>query len=238
MNAAIDIGNTFIKIGFFEDKKLLKKNSNIHLINILKLLKNFDVKKLIISDVAKKISHLYIQLGKKYSVLYLTHKTSLPIRNDYLTPETLGIDRLAAVVGAFSLYPYQNNLIIDVGTCITYDFLDKNARYLGGNITPGLKIRLQSLHQFTANLPLVETKNKNIHFWGNSTKTCIQSGAIYGIIYEIEGFIKQYRKSYFPLNIIFCGGDSEFFETKIKIPIFVQSNLILYGLNEILIWNK
>ncbi len=237
MNAAIDVGNTCTKIGFFQENRLVACRNQVPAERIIKILETFDVQKVIISNVGKKNTSLYAQLIRKYGVLDFNYRTPLPIKHQYLTPETLGADRLAAVVGAFALYPHEHNLVIDMGTCITCDFIHKNGVYLGGSIAPGLSMRLQSLHYFTARLPLVE-RATNVDLHGNTTVSCIRSGVIYAVRLELQGFISAYTKKYHPLNVLLCGGDAIYFETKIKAAIFAHSNLTLYGLNEILNWNE
>jgi type III pantothenate kinase len=172
-------------------------------------------------------------IDKKY---VLTHTLPLPIINSYATPETLGVDRLASVCGARTLFPTEASLVIDSGTCITYDFIDADGVYKGGAIAPGLSMRLRAMHEFTARLPLVEV-NENAILIGNSTVSCIQSGALNGMIAEIEGTISRYQVHYPQLRVILCGGDTHFFENNLKGTIFAVQNLVLRGLNSILLHN-
>jgi type III pantothenate kinase len=160
----------------------------------------------------------------------------LPVVNLYATPLTLGVDRLAGVCGAQQIFPLQHCLVIDAGTCITYDFLDKEGKYYGGGISPGLKMRFQAVHTFTAKLPLVTPKG-HVPLIGNSTESCIQSGVVNGVLAELDGIIDQYGKKFEGLRVILCGGDAMFFENQLKASIFASPELVLIGLNSILNYN-
>ncbi len=175
-------------------------------------------------------------LRQNFFCIELGTRTPLPIQNTYRTPETLGKDRLAAVVGAFEMFPDQNCLVIDAGTCITYDLLRWDGVYPGGNIAPGLEMRLRAMHHFTANLPPVaigETEN----LIGYSTESAMRNGAQLGIILEIEGFIAWCRSEWGEINVILTGGSIDFFVKNLKSQIFVNPNLVLSGLNKILNYN-
>jgi type III pantothenate kinase len=143
------------------------------------------------------------------------------------------MDRLAAVAGAHELYPHQNMLVIDAGSCITYDIVDRHGNYFGGNISPGLRMKLKALNTFTAKLPLIELHDPE-SFIGIDTASSILSGVVFGTVSEIEGLISLYRKKFADLQVILCGGDAAFFESKIKQHIFVVPQLVLIGLNSIL----
>ncbi len=146
------------------------------------------------------------------------------------------MDRLAGVCGAIELFKETDTLVIDAGTCITYDFVDKQKNYFGGSISPGLKMRFKAVHTFTAKLPLVDSANA-VGLIGDSTESSIQSGVINGMIAEIEGIIMRYQDKYPGLRVILCGGDTAFFENKLKASIFAAPDLVLIGLNSILIYN-
>jgi type III pantothenate kinase len=160
----------------------------------------------------------------------------VPIVNLYATPATLGVDRLAGICGARQLFPFENCLVIDAGTCITYDFLDRDGKYHGGAISPGLQMRFKAVNTFTARLPLVSAIPEP-PLIGNSTESCIQSGIIHGVISELDGIISQYQAKFPDLRVILCGGDTRFFENKLKASIFASPELVLVGLNSILIYN-
>jgi type III pantothenate kinase len=180
---------------------------------------------------------LLSKLKHKSTVLIeLSHHTPIPIENKYQTPETLGKDRLAAVVGATFLKPDSDILVIDAGTAITYDFIDANKVYWGGNIAPGLNLRLRALHEFTQKLPLVEAKEES-PILGTDTESAIISGALYGIVYEMDGYINHLKIKYPQLSAFLTGGSTFYFDTKLKNAIFAERNLVLIGLNRILQYN-
>lgn len=236
LNICIDIGNTNAKIGFFNNDELEEVLPHVSDRGIEKVLREKNVDKILISSVRKGIGKIVEKVKKKSNTLVLNHKTTLPIKSTYSTPETLGMDRIAAVVGANFLYKGRNNLIIDLGTCITYDLIDSSGTYHGGGISPGVDMRLKAMHKFTSRLPVVSSKGSP-GLIGKTTKECMASGAINGTIAELEGIIKQYKQFFEDLNIIFCGGGAIFFETKIKDHIFAVPNLVLVGLNQILRYN-
>jgi type III pantothenate kinase len=162
--------------------------------------------------------------------------TEVPFKNLYKTPETLGVDRIALVAGAVSQFSGHNVLVIDAGTCITFDFVNSEGEYIGGAISPGLKMRFNSLNHFTANLPLLE-KDDLIDFIGKNTKESMNSGVINGVIQEIDGVINQYKKKFLDLTVVLTGGDTNFLSKQLKSSIFANQNLLLHGLNKILILN-
>jgi len=168
-------------------------------------------------------------------VLLLSSATPLPIRNLYATPKTLGADRLAAACGAWAIYPHQTSLVIDLGSCINYELVDEHGNYLGGIISPGVSMRFQAMHQFTAKLPTVQP-SISAKLIGDSTETCMQSGVMNGILAEIHGFISKISDKHPSCNIVICGGDAHFFEDQIKETNFVP-DLVLIGLNSILSFN-
>jgi len=239
LNLIIDIGNTRTKLGVFGKGKLIRKGV---------LEKGWGVKELKAFIAKRKIENVALasvagldgkveQFLKIYNYyLKLSASTPLPIRNTYKSPETLGNDRLAAVIGAYFLYPGKGCLVIDAGTCITYDFIDSKGIYHGGNIAPGINMRLKAMHTFTASLPLVERKNL-VSLIGKDTNSSLLTGGQLGAMLEMEGFIKLYKEKFGPLNVILTGGDADYFANKMKTKIFVNSNLVLVGLNQILNYN-
>lgn len=236
MNAVIDIGNTFAKVGFFEENQLLEVHRGLELEKVEELILLKDVKNLIISSVTKnkiELEEIFdkIQINK----IYLSPETPIPIAKHYETPQTLGADRLAGAVGANFLYPNQNVLIIDMGTAIKYDYVSADGSFEGGIISPGMRIRFEALHTFTKRLPLVEA-HEIPDLIGKSTVGCIRSGVVNGIIAEVNGMIENY-KELGNIQVILCGGDAPFFESRIKKPTFALSNLVLIGLNRILLYN-
>ncbi len=170
-------------------------------------------------------------------VLFFSHETPIPIQNAYHSPQTLGKDRLAAVIGAWSLYPGRNCLVLDTGTCTTYNLLSSAGIFLGGNITPGVEMRLKAMHHFTARLPLVERKPSG-QVLGVDTGTSMRSGAQEGAVFEMEGFVRYYQHVYEDLQLILTGGDAAFFSDRLSInDIVTHQDLVLYGLKEIFYYN-
>ncbi|MCG8308010.1 MAG: type III pantothenate kinase [Cytophagales bacterium] len=236
MNICIDIGNTNGKIGIFRDADLLEVIPNLSSGKIVKQLKARDPENIIVSSVRKGFGKLYAKLEKIADTIVLSHNTPVPVEILYKTPETLGLDRMASVVGAHSIFAGKNCLVIDIGTCITYDLIDSDGRYHGGGISPGVDMRLKAMHKFTSRLPLIAPKGAP-ELIGKSTKECLLSGATNGTIAELEGIIFRYKQFFADLYIILCGGGAIFFESKIKDHIFAFPNLVLVGLNQILRFN-
>lgn len=237
-NLVIDIGNTFTKIAVFDaDELLYAEHYTIVNTNILNdLLNTYPINKAIISSVKKDKEEWQSVLNEKTPLTYFNAGMTTGIHNHYLTPQTLGLDRLAAVTGANYLYPGKNNLVIDGGTCITYDYVDKDGNYFGGSISPGLTMRYNALNYYTSGLPVVNADEKFNNSYGNNTLTSIQSGVQNGIKFELTGFIEHYTKDKQQLNIILTGGDSIFFDTLLKNSIFapyikIEPHLVLKGLN-------
>ena len=188
----------------------------------------------ILSSVKKYPAELKTKLSESFNrFIELDASTPLPIENFYQTKETLGKDRIAAAVGAFDLYPNQNVLIIDAGTAITYDIVNANHQYLGGNISPGLSMRFKALHQFTGELPLIE-QAEFTKLYGKATREAILAGVQHGVVFEVEKAIETFKEFYDNLKVIITGGDSNFFDKKLKNSFFVHFNLIATGLNRIL----
>lgn len=236
MNLVVDYGNTSAKVAIFDQSKLVEKLTFTSKEELQRLLLASTAENFIVSSVnadAEQICDWAVHAKQKF---VLTHKLPLPITLLYSTPHTLGVDRIAGACGAVQLFPGFNCLVIDTGTCITYDFTDEKGNYHGGGISPGLMMRFKAVHTFTARLPLVNPTDAP-ELIGNSTETSIQSGIIYGMMEEIEGIIERYRTNYPDLKVILCGGDAAFFENKLKASIFASPDLVLFGLNSVLIHN-
>ena len=237
LNLVIDIGNTRTKIALFNQHDLMFNVPIEHLtVNHLKMLKDEYVQldKAILSSVKKVDDEVLQFLHEQFRYfIELDHQTKLPLVNLYETPETLGKDRLAAAVGANELFPDQNILIIDAGTAITYDLVSENNEFLGGNISPGMKMRYKALNQFTGKLPLVEYSD-DFELVGGNTVDAIRAGVQNGIVYEMNGTIDSFNRIYENLQIVMTGGDSIFFDEILNYTIFVHFNLTLIGLNRIL----
>lgn len=235
-NFVIDIGNTRSKTALFEDGKVLLEKNFERFELFLEYTKGLQFHHAIVSSVTYTKEQLEDLLD--FSFLFLDKNTVLPITNKYATPETLGVDRKAAVIGGRSIVENGPLLAVDLGSCITYDFLDESDNYMGGAISPGLQMRFRAMHQQTARLPLVELEMGTVpEFIGNSTVNCLRSGVYFGILNELNGFVQTYQKQYHDLKVIICGGDSKIFESLTKDHIFVIPNLILYGLDRILSYN-
>ena len=239
MNLIVDIGNTSVKLAVFKETTILFKEviSNESLLEtIVKLREKYSITHVIVSSVGKFDNKVSGYLTDNYIVLFLSHQTKLPFKNLYETPSTLGIDRLALISASVSQYSEKNVLVIDAGTCVTYDFINKENEYLGGAISPGIRMRYKALHNQTAKLPLLDTEVPE-SFIGNSTTTSINSGVVNGLVYEIDGVITQYKEKYNDLTIILTGGDANFLSKQLKSSIFANSNFLLQGLNFILLNN-
>lgn len=241
MNLVIDVGNTLVKFGVFDSGILKHKKTCVKtgfLATLAEISESFpSIAHCIVSSVANLSEHQLSKLQQHYNALILDHKTSIPFTNNYGTPQTLGIDRIALVSAAAYKHKGENILVIDTGTCITYDFLNSDNEYLGGAISPGISLRYKSLHTFTDKLPLLEANNSKLLI-GNSTATSIHSGVVNGVLYEMDGFIEAYKKNYGNLTVILTGGDAHFLRDSIKNDIFANSNFLLEGLNYILEYNK
>lgn len=174
-------------------------------------------------------------VSKNENIIILTHELPLPIKLDYLTPETLGPDRIAAAVGANELFPEENNVVIDLGTCMTIDLIDNEGVFRGGIISPGLEMRMKAMNKFTDKLPDIshDWTNINANFLGKTTKECMLLGSLDGIIHELNGTIRTLEKDFTSLNTIISGGDAHFFESKLKAHIFAGSKIVQTGLYKI-----
>ena len=236
MNIAIDYGNSSAKVGVFDGRQLVERKIFGSQEELRGFLQNFSAGCLIVSSVSVDAAEV-ASWGKSVSQRFvLTSNLPLPVKNQYATPNTLGVDRLAGVCGAQAMFPGKSSLVIDAGTCITYDFLTRSGEFLGGGISPGLKMRFQAVHTFTKRLPLVSTHG-HPPLIGDSTETCIQSGIENGLVAEIDGIVAEYAAQFSDLHVILTGGDAPFFENRLKAPIFAVPELVLSGLNSILIHN-
>ena len=239
MNLIIDIGNTATKIAVFEQGEIKEtiRCSNQSLEGLDILCDRYPVRKGILSSVINVSEDIRRKLAQlPFPMMEFTYRTPIPIRNLYQTPQTLGVDRLAAVVAAYTLRPHRPALVIDAGTCITYDFIDERGQYQGGNISPGMEMRFKALHTFTDRLPHVNASGE-IPDYGKSTETAIRAGVIRGIEHEIKGYIRQLKKNYPSLLVFLTGGNEISFERNLKSGIFADGFLVLKGLNRILEYN-
>lgn len=237
MNLIIDIGNTRTKVAVFHRGEVLitipLDDFEVSHIELLK--QEYDeLNNVIVSSVKDYSQEVRTFLQRRFETfIELDENTPLPISNCYQTKETLGKDRIAAVVGAYDLYPNTNILVIDAGTAITYDILTAEGKYLGGNISPGIEMRFKALNHFTGKLPKVECAEQNKLF-GTTTEEAIRAGVQNGTVYEADTTISTFKEFYKNLKVIITGGNAEFFDNKLKNSFFVHFNLTSLGLNRIL----
>jgi len=191
----------------------------------------------IISSVRTVDDNSIKEISKSDSVVWVNSATAIPIKIKYRTPETLGIDRICLAVGAAQMFPNQHCLVIDAGTCITYDLVNENHEYLGGTITPGITMRLRAMNHFTHKLPLIEPSGEWIDI-GMDTKTCMQMGSEVAAALEMKALIDHYSRQFANLKVILTGGDAPYFEQHVENAIFAAPNILGHGLNAILLWNK
>ena len=237
MNLILDAGNTSLKIAFFENDELIdfKRVDNKNICKAIQdvLKEREQVEKIICASVSE---FDFLELKKEIKnkeTLVLSSATPIPFKNLYSTPKTLGVDRIALVAAAVKKFPSRNALIIDAGSCVTYDFVNENAEYLGGGIAPGLQMRYKSLTDYTANLPLLTPKNIE-NLIGNNTENAMHMGVFNGLTAEINGIVVQFSNKYEQLVVILTGGDANFLSKRLKSSIFVDPNFLLHGLNYIL----
>lgn len=238
MNLVIDIGNSLTKLAAHNEREVVDIERYEEL--SIDILDNFisrnKADRCIVSCVGKDRPEVVNYLKKLMPVLEFTSSTPIPIKNCYKTPQTLGVDRLALAVAANALHPNINVLAIDSGTAITYDFVNSNNEYIGGAISPGITTRFKALHHFTSKLPLVEL-NEYHPLIGSDTQGCILSGVLNGVLHEVDGYINSLKTQYSDVEVVFTGGNSFFFDKKLKNSIFVHPNLLILGLNRILTHN-
>jgi len=232
----IDFGNTLTKAGFYDSDVLTDLYTSEQLaLDTLKefIIKHLPVKAAIISSVIHYPDEIREYLKRNFTFIELDEHTPIPLKNLYQTPETLGKDRLAAVVATNQLFKNQNALVINAGTCITYDLVNHTNEYTGGAISPGINIRFKALHTFTDKLPLIENRMPP-EMVGKTTEECIRSGVLNGVLAEMDGMIDFFRSHYTDLKIILSGGDAKYFDNRLKNSTFARPNIVLTGLNIIL----
>ena len=240
LNLCIDWGNTHVKAAIFDNDQLHQQftfTEEAALEKVSGMLNTFQPVKAILSSVVRQNEEVTTLITSKIkTLLKLDGYTRLPINNAYLSSDTIGPDRLALVTGANNQFPDKSNLVVSLGTCITYDLVQKNRTFRGGAISPGMHMRFKAMHHFTDKLPEVN-QNGDLLLLGYDTATCIRSGAVFGMAAEIDGMIKNYENQYPDFNAILTGGDAPFFASKIKSKIFADPDLLLKGLNLILNYN-
>ena len=235
MNLILDVGNSLLKIALFKKSQLIQKFkfTENYKRNIEDIISENNVTHSIISNVGRIDDSIINILKESTNLLLVSNQLKFPFKNLYKSKNTLGQDRLALVSAAAFKFPKENVLIVDAGSCITYDFKNNNNEYLGGGISPGILMRFKSLNTFTSNLPLIDFDS--IHqLIGNNTKNSINSGVINGTTSEINGIIQQYCEEFKNIRIILTGGDSKFLLKRIKNTIFADQNFLTKGLNSLL----
>ena len=238
MNLIIDIGNTRIKLAVFQDGNMLFKDMILseNLVKKIAIIqKEFFIQNVIVSSVGKIQAKELKTLKRLKKIIVLDHTIKTPFDNKYKSPKTLGVDRIALVAAAVQQYPKKNVLVIDAGSCVTFDFVNCKNEYIGGAISPGIQMRYKALNEFTANLP--ELKIDTFSLVGRNTYESIHSGILNGILNEIDGVIAEYHAKYSNLTVVLTGGDTNFLAKKLKSSIFANPNFLLEGLNSILIHN-
>lgn len=238
MNLAIDIGNTLAKAAVFHDGEIVKHSidNRQSLEGIKTLIEEYIPVNLIISNVGSPIEGLLKNILPNVTTIIFNPDTPVPIKNLYKSRTTLGNDRMAAIVGAAGLFPGENVLIIDAGTCITCDLIQSDRKFEGGSISPGIGMRLMAMKKYTGNLPKITAENFD-GFIGFDTNTSMLAGVMAGTKFELDGFIDQYKMLYKNLRVVITGGDHNFFVGKLKNEIFAIPHLVLIGLNKILEYN-
>lgn len=240
MNLTIDMGNTRVKYAVFDGDSVVSDGCSEEFgePDLEKILSAHPgITRAIVATTRGSVDETVALLRRRIGhCLRLSAQLPLPIHNDYATPETLGEDRLAAAVGAASLYPGSHLLVVDFGTAITIDEVTAAGVFRGGNISPGVQMRFRALHDYTAALPLCESCDDQT-LLGRSTVEAIRQGVMNGITFEIEGYIARLAREIGPLSIIFTGGDAKFFVKRIKNTIFAHCDLVFLGLNRILEYN-
>ena len=236
MNLVVDFGNTLVKLAVFDKGELVAQRcmERLHPSVLEELLSEWPVRRAVVASTRGEVDDVAAMLRRRVDyLLEFTSQTSVPIGNAYLTPETLGRDRLAAAVGATVLYPGENVLIVDFGTAVTIDLVTADNTFQGGCISPGVTMRFRALHDYTAKLPLcAATGGEGLS--GLTTEEAIELGVMNGIAFEIEGYVTRMREKIDGLRVIFTGGDAKFFVKRIKNTIFANCNLVFCGLNRIL----
>ena len=240
MLLTVDVGNTFVKVAVFEEVELVDKFVFQLTDAIDKFITIFEkypkASKLVYASVANLNNDLLVWLQQQIDVWAISHQSSFPFINAYLTPTTLGIDRMVLAAGAVLKFPQKTCLIIDAGTCITYDLVTSNRVYEGGAISPGIALRYSVLHTHTAKLPLLSAIYLENEV-GKTTEDSIHIGVIAGVLQEIDGFISKYSVNYSDLTVILTGGDANFLANRLKSTIFADENFLLKSLHSLHIYS-
>jgi len=237
----IDIGNTRTKLAVFfgNEMKEIFVTENLSVRLLAKIVEKYSaIGSSILSSVKDYPTEVDTFLGDRLYFLKLDNNTPLPVKILYKSPQTLGKDRMAIAAASRALFTGENVLVIDAGTTITYDFVNKKGEYSGGGISPGIQMRLRALHEFTGKLPLVDSLFSTVDLVGTNTQSAILSGVLNGVVAEVDGIISSYRAQYPQLKVVLSGGDEKYFDKRLKNNIFALPNFVLKGLKEILDFNE
>lgn len=239
LNLIIDIGNNSAKFFLFNGNQIVlhtrRANDSYDILD--EWSQEYDIRQAIVSSVIDITSELVDKfMSLPFPVIQFGHGTKIPLKIGYRTPDTLGTDRIAAAVGAWEAAPGKHLLVIDSGTAMTVDFIDRDGTFRGGNIAPGVKMRLKALHEYTGRLPLV-SKEGELTALGHDTETAIRNGVINGICHEIDGYIEEFSRKYGEVFVFLTGGDEKTLKNHIKSRIFADRYLVAKGLNRILLEN-
>jgi type III pantothenate kinase len=237
---SVDSGNTFFKIAVFEGRKLFFFKDRLDAAQAASYACQYKPRQIVLCDVAQRTQEFINQLkiicpALAPNIILLNSQTKIPIKNLYQTPHTLGMDRLAAILGAWHLAPSQNSLVIDAGTCITYDLITADGAYQGGSISLGLTMRYQALHKFTAKLPELSLLTTKPPLTGKTTAEAMHSGVIVGLCAEIQGIIAAYQQQYDNLQVFICGGNAEILLSYMEKPkqIILRNSIVVEGLSSL-----
>ena len=239
MNLVVDIGNTLLKLAVFDGGRLVAQQcvGELREETFAGLLGGARAARAVVASTRGEAPAI-VEAVRRHTdyLLEFTPATPVPIGNAYLTPATLGRDRLAAAVGAATLYPRRNALMVDFGTAVTLDFVSADGVFRGGCISPGMAMRFRALHEYTAALPLCDATD-SAELLGRTTDEAVRLGVMNSLAFEIEGYIARMQGEIEDLCVIFTGGDTNFFAKRIKNTIFANCNLVFWGLNRILEYN-
>ncbi|HRG58791.1 MAG TPA: type III pantothenate kinase [Bacteroidia bacterium] len=238
MNLVLDFGNTRIKAGVFDGDLLKIKAVEFTIEELFKVLQKYQFDNCIIATVVELSQETLHFIEEKTTCIIFNAHTQTPIRNLYQSKNTLGSDRLAACCGAYLLFKGQSFLVIDAGTCLKYNYTDKNGNFIGGGISPGLNMRFKAMHEQTNKLPLIKFDEHFNDLIGINTQNSLKMGAQLGMIAEVKGIIDLYQQLDPHVNIVLTGGDASYLQKGLKNGIFADPDLILKGLNSILNYQK
>ena len=237
MKLFADIGNSLMKVAVSDDRKQkMVYHGRVESTLLKACLSRYAIDGGMWCAV-RNVNDSFVSLFESFGMTRFTASTPIPLQNYYKTPYTLGMDRLAAAIGAWSIKKESNLLVVDAGTAVTFDLVTIDGAFLGGNIAPGIELRFKALHEFTGALPLVDREGE-IPLFGRNTEEAIRSGVIRGLNNELKGYIDLLKRDYKPLFVFLTGGDADSFEIKGKSGTFVVPNLVLLGLESIFRYNE